>query len=104
MAAILHHRRLAPLVIVMCLVVAPLTDFALGVRPAGATLANHSGGHTASCTCNGALPAGTVIGMAATQCAVTGDGRRRSIQVTIRRHGASTPSETHSHYPERTLP
>jgi len=65
MAKMLHSRRLAPLAIVICLVL-PLLIFSPGVRPADATLADYSGGHASSPTCNGALPSGTVIGLAAT--------------------------------------
>jgi hypothetical protein len=67
MGKMLHYRLLAPLAIILGLVMAPLVIFSLGVGPVDTTLADYSGGHAASPTCNGALPAGTVIGMAATK-------------------------------------
>ena len=62
MARILHIRLLAAVGTV--LLVAALLISSLGVRPFDARLLSYS--HALSSTCNGTLPAGTVVGMAVT--------------------------------------
>ena len=62
-----HYRLVRRLAIVSCLVIAALSIFAVRAAPQGTLLAaDHSIGHASSATCNGALPTGTVIGVAAT--------------------------------------
>ena len=50
---ILHHRLLLSVAVVLILVMAPSVISSLGARPVDAALTDHSGGHTASPTCNG---------------------------------------------------